>query len=382
MAKASTNDLSDAELEFYSRQIVLPSTGYNGQLKLRNSRVCVVGLGGLGSPAATQLAAMGVGFLRLVDFDVVELSNLQRQQLYGINYLGYPKVEVAAKRLRELNPNVEIEPKPLALNSNNAEELIKDVDVVVDGLDLMAPRYAVNRACQKIGKPYVFGAAIMTSGSASTIIPEKTACLECFQGSLEDSQLPKCAVAGVHPSVLNIVASVEVTEVARILLGKPPRLANKLFHCDIEEMTFEEVDIAKSDDCAVCGSHPSPVLPQKQQRIREICGRKGKKVFVVTPERDLQLSMVDLAAAVGEQGFAVKVRGELGVSFVSDADLSGSVLCSGIAIIEGAESEEEALALSDSLVAEVERPYVSVVGERNFGCLKKVDARKGCKKHL
>jgi len=350
MPKTQPNDLTDSELEFYSRQIVLPSTGYNGQLKLRNSRVCIVGLGGLGSPAALQLAAMGVGFLRLVDFDVVELSNLQRQHLYNVNYLGYPKVEVAAKRLRELNPNIEVEPKPLALNEKNARDLINDVDVVVDGLDLMSPRYAVNRACVKLGVPYVFGAAIMTTGSVSTIIPQKTACLECFQGNLEDSQLPKCAVAGVHPSVLNITASVEVTEAVRLLLGKPPRLANKLFHCDIEGMTFEEVEIAKAENCTVCGLSPSDVPSLlKSHGIREICGRKGKRVFVVTHEEDLKLDISNLAATVESLGYAITVRSELGLSFSGEKAI-GSILTSGIAIIEGLNSQEEAYQLSKSLV--------------------------------
>jgi adenylyltransferase/sulfurtransferase len=210
--RGEVKDLSERELDFYSRQIVLTEIGYNGQLKLRNARVCLVGLGGLGSPAALQLVAMGVGYLRLVDRDVVELSNLQRQHLYGVNFVGYPKVEVAAKRLRELNPNIEIEPLPLSLNANNAEDVVKDMDVVIDGLDRMSPRYAVNKACLKLEVPYVFGAAIMTYGSVSTIIPNKTPCLECFQGNLEDDSMPTCAVVGVHPSVLSIIASVEVSE--------------------------------------------------------------------------------------------------------------------------------------------------------------------------
>jgi adenylyltransferase/sulfurtransferase len=146
-------DISEKELEFYSRQIVLSEIVYKGQMKLKNAKVCLVGLGGLGSPAALQLAAMGVGYLRLVDHDVVELSNLQRQHLYGVNFVGYPKVEAAAKRLHELNPNIEIEPLPLSLNVNNAEDIVSDMDVVVDGLDRMSPRYAVNKACLKLEVP-------------------------------------------------------------------------------------------------------------------------------------------------------------------------------------------------------------------------------------
>ncbi|MHA2380892.1 MAG: HesA/MoeB/ThiF family protein, partial [Candidatus Thorarchaeota archaeon] len=124
MVDNQVKDLSNGELEFYSRQIVLPEIGYKGQLKLRNARVCVAGLGGLGSPAALQLAAIGVGHLRLIDQDIVEVSNLQRQHLYSVNSLGYPKVEAAAKRLQELNPNIEIEPLPLSLSVNNAEDIV------------------------------------------------------------------------------------------------------------------------------------------------------------------------------------------------------------------------------------------------------------------
>jgi adenylyltransferase/sulfurtransferase len=151
-------EFSDKEIEFYSRQIVLKDIGYAGQLKLKNAKVCVVGLGGLGCPIATQLTAMGVGYLRLIDRDVIELSNLQRQHLYGPKFVGYPKVEVAAKRLEELNPYIDIEPLPISLNERNVEKFLKGMDVVIDGLDRMDVRYAVNRACIKLKIPYIFGA--------------------------------------------------------------------------------------------------------------------------------------------------------------------------------------------------------------------------------
>lgn len=138
MTKQDAKDLSEGELQFYSRQIVLPEIGYSGQLRLRNAKVCVVGLGGLGSPATLQLAAMGVGHLRLVDYDVVELSNLQRQPLYCAEFLWYPKVEAAARRLSELNPSIETEPRPLSLNAGNSEDIVRGMDIVVDGLDRMA----------------------------------------------------------------------------------------------------------------------------------------------------------------------------------------------------------------------------------------------------
>ena len=343
MSKMEVKDLSDEELEFYSRQIVLKEIGFNGQLKLRNARACIVGLGGLGSPIALQLAAMGVGHIRLIERDVVELSNLHRQHLYNVKFLGYPKVEAAANRLRELNPNIEIEPLPLSLNANNVLDLIRDMDVVVDGLDHMAPRYALNRACQKGEVPYVFGGAIMTCGNVSTIIPGKTPCLECFQGNVSDENLPACAVVGIHPSILNITASVEVSEAVRIILGEEPHLASKLFYCDIENMQFEKIELSKAENCPVCGSKPSgPPMPLEQKLVSEVCGRKGKRAFVITPRRDLELRMNRLYLHLKDKGFEIKVKANLGITFSYNSKATASILKSGVMIIDGVNSESEA----------------------------------------
>jgi len=348
-----THDLSESELEFYSRQIVLPEIGYNGQLKLKKARVCIAGLGGLGSPASLQLAAMGIGHLRLVDRDVVELSNLQRQHLYNVRFLGYPKVEVAAKRLHELNPNIEVEPMPLSVNAKTAYEIVKDVDVVVDGLDRMTPRYALNRACQKTGTPYIFAAAIMTFGNVSTIIPGETPCLECFQGNLDDEMLPTCAVVGVHPSILSIIASIEASEAVRIILGKKPHLAGKILHCDLGNMEFEEIEISKADNCPVCGSNPSgPPMPLKEKLITEICGREGKRVFVITPKRNLELDMNKLNSLLKDMGFKIKVKANLGLTFDTKSKSSASILKSGIMVIEGADNEKKAYSLYKEIMLE------------------------------
>jgi adenylyltransferase/sulfurtransferase len=336
-------ELSDEELEYYSRQLVMTEMGYGAQLKLKNSKVCLVGLGGLGSPASMQLAAMGVGYLRIVDRDVVELTNLHRQHLYGVDEVGYPKVEAAAKRLRNLNPYIKIEPLPLSVNEANAEDLVEGMDVVVDGLDSMAARYVINRACIKLGVPYVFGAAITTNGNLSTIVPGETACLECFYGNLDDKNLPKCGVVGVHPSVVNVIASLEVSEAIRILTGKQPRLVNRLLHFDLDEMEFNEISLSKVESCPVCGEHPSgSPMPLKRELVEEICGRKGRKVFVVVPEDRLDVNLVALKNYLKRKGFSIKVEAELGLTF-SLHDVKASVLKSGIAILEGFKEKEEAL---------------------------------------
>jgi len=349
--KLGQTELSEKELEYYSRQIVLADIGYNAQLRLKDAKACLVGLGGLGSPTAIQLATIGVGHLRLVDRDFVELSNLQRQHLYGVDDVGYPKVEIAAKRLQSLNPYIEIDPVPLSINEDNAEDIIKGMDVVIDGLDRMAARYAINRACVKLGIPYVFAAAVATIGNVSTIIPGETPCLECFYGNLVDDKLPKCAVVGVHPSLLGVIASVGVSEGIRILIGKQPRLVNKLLYCDIGHVEFNEVQVSKVEECPVCGSKPSgSPMPIERELVEEICGRGGKKVFAIVPKKNLEINISDLLDYLEKKGFNIKVKARLGITFDYENKVIASILKSGIMIVEGAKEKEEALNLFNDII--------------------------------
>jgi adenylyltransferase/sulfurtransferase len=350
LATVLPHSLSDEEFEFYSRQIVLPHIGYDGQIKLKHARICIVGLGGLGSPAALQLASMGVGHIRLVDHDVVEISNLQRQYIYSAKYLGYPKVEVAAKRLKELNPNINVEPLPLSLSHWNAEEIVRDMDVIVDGLDHIGPRRVLNRACLKTGVPYVYGAAIMTFGNVSTIIPRETPCLECFLGGINEDVLPTCATVGVHPAILNIVASIEVSEAVRIVLGKKPLLASKLLYCDISEMSFEIIQISKVENCPVCGLNNID-FSHEAENIFEVCGREGGRTFIATPKKNLNLEMDRLVNLINNsRDFHIEVKANLGVTFTSKSGGKISILKSGVMIVANASSKEEVHHLYDEIV--------------------------------
>jgi adenylyltransferase/sulfurtransferase len=353
MGRINVTRLSESELEFYSRQIALSEIGYEGQLRLTRSSVCIAGLGGLGSPVALQLAAMGVGHIRLVDQDIVELSNLHRQIIYGAKFIGYPKVEVAAKRLKELNPHIEVEPLPISINANNAKDIVKGMDVIVDGLDRITPRYAINRACQKIGVPYIFAAAIMTFGNVTTIIPGKTPCLECFQGDLNDEILPTCASVGVHTSLLSIMSGIETSEAIRIMLGKEPLLAKRLLHCDVRDLTFEEIEISKAENCPVCGSKPlRPPMPLIRKTISEIHGRGRGKSYRIIPREDLKLNIDKLTSVITEIGFKIKVKAELGVTFFNEFGGATSILKSGITVIEGAEDEIEAYKSFSKLIVD------------------------------
>jgi adenylyltransferase/sulfurtransferase len=315
--------------------------GYNAQLRLKNSRACLLGVGGLGSPAAMQLAAMGVGVLRIVDRDVVELTNLHRQHLYGVDDIGIPKVEAAAKRLRQLNPYITVEPIPVSVNETNAEAIVRGMNVVVDGLDSMKARYAVNRACVKLDVPYVFGAAVATNGNISTIVPEETACLECFYGNLNDSKLPKCGVIGVHPSLVNVIASLEVSEAIRILTGKQPRLADKLLYFNLEELEFTEIQLAKVESCPVCGDSACS-KPIGHELVEDVCGRNGKRVFVIVPEGILNVDLLEVKRRLLRMGFCIEAEGELGLTAVL-GDFKVSVLGSGVVILESLKERDDAV---------------------------------------
>ncbi len=345
-----TQSLSEEELDYYSRQIVLTEMGIEGQKKLKGAKICIVGLGGLGCPVSIQLASMGVGFLRIVDRDVVETSNLQRQPLYSFDKAGYPKVEAAAERLRRFNPFINVEPLPLSLTERNSERIVRGMDVVVDCLDNMTSRYVLNRACVKLGIPLIFGAVITHIGNTTTIIPGKTVCLECFQGNMDDEKLPSCALLGVHPSIITIIASIQVSEAIRIILDRSPNLENTLLFCDLEDLSFERIKLTKVETCPVCGSRPrSTPTPLKHQDVEEICGREGRRVFIFAQQEELELDIREVERHLEELGFTIDVGAELGITF-SHGSTRGSVLKSGVTILEGIETENEAEKLYHKLL--------------------------------
>jgi adenylyltransferase/sulfurtransferase len=328
-------ELTDQELDTYSRQIVLADIGYDGQLKLRNAKVCLIGVGGLGSPVAMKLAGMGIGYLRMVDRDIVSRSDLHRQILYDTASIGLPKVEVAFQKLSLLNPDVELDPVPESLNSINAEELISGMDLVIDGLDRPEPRYIVNRICNKLKIPYVFGAAIEAYGNVSTILPGQTFCLECFMPDLRDEDLPVCGLVGVHPSILGIVSSIQVSEAVRVLTGQEPKLYNKLFYADLRQFEFNILDIPALESCKVCGLEPDGEPQEVTDRFfEETCARDGRRNFVISPKDRLDIDLKKLTGVIKSRGIAVKAPGRFGITFEKSADISACILKSGIMIAQ------------------------------------------------
>jgi len=325
-------ELDDEELDTYSRQIALIDIGYEGQLSLRNAKATIVGIGGLGSPTAMVLAAMGIGKMRLIDRDVVSRSDLHRQYLYDTSVLGYAKVEAATNRLRKLNPDVEVEPIAASLGTYNAEELLEGSDVVIDGLDQMGARYLINRACVKLKIPYIFGAAIEYFGNATTILPYETPCLECFYRGLRDDELPKCAAVGVHPAALGIISSVQVAEATSILTHKEPNLAGKLFYVNLKDLSFEKIDITRFSGCPVCGSGRDRE-PVDEVHFEEGCARDGKRIFVITPKEKVQVELINVIKILERHGGRLRVKGDLGITCEYEG-LTLSFLRSGIMIAQ------------------------------------------------
>jgi adenylyltransferase/sulfurtransferase len=281
----------------------------------------------------------------------VDLSNLHRQPLYDISKLGYPKVEVAAERIRNLNPFIEVEPLPISVNEETAEDIVSGMDVIIDGLDHIEARYEVNRACIKLKVPYVFGAAITTFGNISTIIPEKTPCLECFYGNLSDNQLPTCGEVGVHPSLPTFIASIQVSESIKILTGKEPKLAKKLLYCDIENLTFDLIHLSRAEKCPVCGISKDTVSHSPSKTfVEELCSRNGERVFVLTPKKPLEIDMKHLRQLLSNMDLNVKLKTKMSTTFSSNQKNEIVLLESGIMIMKGIKEKNSAIDLYEKIM--------------------------------
>ncbi|TLX67915.1 MAG: 4-methyl-5(B-hydroxyethyl)-thiazole monophosphate biosynthesis protein [Thaumarchaeota archaeon] len=350
-AVAGGSELSSKELERYSRQVMLEEIGYEGQLKLKSAKVCVVGVGGLGNPIITRLVAMGIGNIRIVDRDVVELSNLHRQTMFDESDIGQVKVEAAAKKLKKMNSDVLIEALPVSVNDYTALDVVEGCDVVIDALDSVNARYSLNKACVAKKIPFVTGAAVGISGQVFTILPYQTACYHCLFPALDENSMPTCSTEGVHPSILSIIGGIEVAEAVKIIVGKKPNLANKLLYVDLDNMEFNSSTFSKVQECPVCGTGKKEQLPKEELIIEELCGRnRGKRTFSITPTTMFNLDMPKITNVATKKGFRIQNQGDLGLS-MSTNDIHVSFLKRGSAVIVGEKDEASAIALYKTLVS-------------------------------
>ncbi len=269
---SKSEGLGKDEVERYSRQLVLPEMGHEGQLKLKRSSVLVVGAGGLGVPASVYLAAAGVGRLGIVDNDLVEASNLHRQTIYTEEDVDNPKAQVAAEKLRRVNPHIRVEPHQLRLDSSNAMDLLGRYDVVVDCTDNFPARYLINDACVFLGKPDVYASIFKFDGQASVFHSERGPCYRClFPEPPPPETVQDCAVAGVLGALPGILGGIQAAQTINILVGVGNPLVGRLLLFDATDMSFSEVRVRKNLDCPVCGARPTV---RKLIDYDEFCGMK------------------------------------------------------------------------------------------------------------
>ncbi len=249
---------SEDWIERYSRHIILSEVGGDGQKKLGEAKVLVLGTGGLGSPVALYLAAAGIGTLGIVDNDVVDLSNLQRQVIHQTSDIGRPKVESAAEKLEAINPDIEIRQHKLFVNSSNIMEIIEDYDILVDGTDNFPTRFLINDAAVMTGMPLVHGAILRFDGQAFTIKPDEGPCYRCiFREPPPEGSVPNCSQAGILGAVAGIIGTVQATETLKLIIGKGKTLVGRLLIVDALDMSFRETKIRKDPDCPICGENPT-----------------------------------------------------------------------------------------------------------------------------
>ena len=250
--------LSPKEVLRYSRHLILPDIGLAGQERLKAARVLLVGAGGLGSPVALYLAAAGVGTLGLVDWDVVDVTNLQRQILHGTSGIGGSKLDSARARLLDLNPHVRVETFPTRLTAENALDILRGFDVVVDGSDNFPTRYLVNDACVLLGKPNVYGSIFRFDGQASVFDARVGPCYRClFADPPPPDLVPSCAEGGVLGVLPGIIGSIQALETIKLIVGVGETLVGRLLLCDARKLQFRELALTKDSDCPVCGTHPT-----------------------------------------------------------------------------------------------------------------------------
>ncbi len=250
-------ELSHKEIHRYSRHLLIPDVGLEGQKKLKAASVLIVGTGGLGSPVALYLAAAGVGRIGLVDYDVVDFSNLQRQVIHGESRLGDLKVESARDRMRDLNPEIQIDVYNEVINSDNAFRIAEPYDIIVDGTDNFPTRYLVNDLCVLTGKPNVYGSIFRFDGQASVFDAKSGPCYRClFPEPPPPGLVPSCAEGGVLGVLPGTIGSIQATETLKIILGIGETLVGRLLLYDALDLSFQTVKLHKNPECKVCGEHP------------------------------------------------------------------------------------------------------------------------------
>src|SRR5271165_528207 len=307
VAEVAKATLSNEEVARYSRHLILPEVGMEGQLKLKAANVALIGAGGLGAPLGLYLAAAGIGRIGLVDFDVVDASNLQRQIIHGTKDIGRKKLDSAADRMLDINPNLNIDKFDTGLTSQNALDILKDYDVIVDGTDNFPTRYLVNDACVLLKKPNVYGSIFRFEGQATVFAYEDGPCYRCLYPEPPPPGLvPSCAEGGVLGILPGLIGVVQATETVKIILGKGETLKNRLLLYDALNMRFRELKLRRDRNCPACGDRPTIT---KLIDYQEFCGLKQPAATPMTTTEGI-ISALDVKAKLdrGDQFILIDVR--------------------------------------------------------------------------
>jgi adenylyltransferase/sulfurtransferase len=302
-------ELTAGELSRYARHLTLPEVGMEGQRKLKAARVLCVGAGGLGSPLALYLAAAGVGTLGLVDFDMVDASNLQRQIIHSTKDIGRRKLDSAEEKLTALNPAINIVKHETMLTSANALEILKDYEIVADGTDNFPTRYLVNDACVLTGKPNVYGSIFRFEGQASVFATEGGPCYRCLYPEPPPPNLvPSCAEGGVLGILPGLVGVIQATEVIKLILGKGESLIGRLLLIDALTMRFRELKLRKAPDCPVCGPHPTVTRLIDYQKFCGIAPETSEEKTVKNGIPQISVKELKRRIDAGEDVYLIDVR--------------------------------------------------------------------------
>jgi len=298
--------LSNEEVLRYSRHLIMPEVGMEGQFKLKAAKVLCIGAGGLGSPLAMYLAAAGVGTLGIVDFDVVDFTNLQRQIIHSTEDVGRKKLDSAEESIRGINPFVAVRKFETKLTSDNALSIFRDFDVIVDGTDNFPTRYLVNDACVLSGKPNVYGSIFRFEGQASVLATKEGPCYRCWYPEPPPPGLvPSCAEGGVLGILPGLVGVIQATETVKLILGKGEPLIGRVLLVDALGMKFRELRLRKNPDCPVCGAHPTIT---KLIDYQQFCGIRGEEAPVTTKVPEIQVEELKQRLDAGEDIFILDVR--------------------------------------------------------------------------
>jgi molybdopterin/thiamine biosynthesis adenylyltransferase/rhodanese-related sulfurtransferase/molybdopterin converting factor small subunit len=304
----SNGDLSLDEIKRYSRHLIMPEVAMVGQKKIKHAKVLIIGAGGLGSPLALYLSAAGVGTIGIVDFDIVDETNLQRQVLYSTENIGSSKLDAAEQRIKSLNPEVQVVKYNDRLTSENALDIIKDYDIVVDGTDNYPTRYLVNDACVLLKKPNVYGSIFRFEGQATVFAHAEGPCYRCIYPEPPPPGLvPSCAEGGVLGVLPGIIGTIQATEVIKLIIGNGEPLNGRLLLFDALEMRFREVKLHKNKECPICGENPSIT---ELIDYEQFCGIRGEEIEARKLDDQWEITPNELKQQLenGEDLFLLDVR--------------------------------------------------------------------------